>query len=113
MHVLVRRVASLAMDEECGKTKDPFGGRAIFSKTLSRCLLVQCYSTVRTRSPSSFEQQHFTGLSLRVNEVDPMMMMMTAIFFLALLPPFLSGNPATATVEMLWLGLIFMAITQT
>ena len=34
-----------------------------------------------------------------------------SIFFLALLPPFLSGNPATATVEMVWLGLIFMAIT--
>jgi threonine/homoserine/homoserine lactone efflux protein len=34
-----------------------------------------------------------------------------SIFFLALLPPFLSGNPATATTEMLGLGLVFMAIT--
>jgi threonine/homoserine/homoserine lactone efflux protein len=34
-----------------------------------------------------------------------------SIFFLALLPPFLSGNPATATSEMIGLGLIFMAIT--
>ncbi len=34
-----------------------------------------------------------------------------SIFFLALLPPFLSGDPATATVEMLGLGLIFMAMT--
>lgn len=34
-----------------------------------------------------------------------------SIFFLALLPPFLSGNPASATVEMTVLGGIFMAMT--
>ena len=34
-----------------------------------------------------------------------------SIFFLALLPPFLSGNPATATLEMVTLGAIFMALT--
>jgi threonine/homoserine/homoserine lactone efflux protein len=34
-----------------------------------------------------------------------------SIFFLALLPPFLSGNPATATFEMTALGAIFMAMT--
>ena len=34
-----------------------------------------------------------------------------SIFFLALLPPFLSGNPATATVEMMLLGAVFMAMT--
>lgn len=34
-----------------------------------------------------------------------------SIFFLALLPPFLSGNPATATQEMILLGAIFMALT--
>jgi threonine/homoserine/homoserine lactone efflux protein len=34
-----------------------------------------------------------------------------SIFFLALLPPFLSGTPATATSEMLMLGAIFMALT--
>ena len=34
-----------------------------------------------------------------------------SIFFLALLPPFLSGNPATATLEMVTLGAIFMAMT--
>lgn len=34
-----------------------------------------------------------------------------SIFFLALLPPFLSGNPATATTEMILLGSIFMALT--
>ena len=34
-----------------------------------------------------------------------------SVFFLALLPPFLSGNPATATTEMLILGSVFMALT--
>ena len=34
-----------------------------------------------------------------------------SIFFLALLPPFLSGNPATVTAEMGGLGLVFMFMT--
>lgn len=34
-----------------------------------------------------------------------------SIFFLALLPPFLSGNPATITGEMILLGAVFMALT--
>lgn len=34
-----------------------------------------------------------------------------SIFFLALLPPFLSGDPAHVTLEMLRLGAVFMAMT--
>ncbi len=34
-----------------------------------------------------------------------------SIFFLALLPPFLSGNPGTATAEMLAMGAVFMVLT--
>jgi len=34
-----------------------------------------------------------------------------SIFFLALLPPFVSGNAATATLEMTLLGAVFMAMT--
>jgi threonine/homoserine/homoserine lactone efflux protein len=34
-----------------------------------------------------------------------------SIFFLALLPPFLSGNPTTVTAEMILLGGVFMAMT--
>jgi threonine/homoserine/homoserine lactone efflux protein len=34
-----------------------------------------------------------------------------SLFFLALLPPFLSGTPSTATMEMIALGAVFMAIT--
>lgn len=34
-----------------------------------------------------------------------------SIFFLALLPPFLSGDPAMATAEMIGLGAVFMGMT--
>lgn len=34
-----------------------------------------------------------------------------SIFFLALLPPFLSGNPANATFEMAVMGAVFMVLT--
>lgn len=34
-----------------------------------------------------------------------------SIFFLALLPPFLSGNPASAAAEMILMGAVFMAMT--
>ncbi|MBK1634955.1 LysE family translocator [Rhodovulum adriaticum] len=34
-----------------------------------------------------------------------------SLFFLALLPPFLSGNPGTATAEMALLGAVFMGLT--
>lgn len=34
-----------------------------------------------------------------------------SVFFLALLPPFLSGDPASATSEMAMLGAIFMGLT--
>lgn len=34
-----------------------------------------------------------------------------SIFFLALMPPFLSGNPATASFEMVGMGAIFMGLT--
>ncbi|MEM1264738.1 MAG: LysE family translocator [Pseudomonadota bacterium] len=34
-----------------------------------------------------------------------------SVFFLALLPPFLSGAPETATVEIAGLGAVFMAMT--
>ena len=42
-----------------------------------------------------------------INVLNPKL----SIFFLALLPPFLSGNPETATAEMLVLGGVFMAMT--
>jgi threonine/homoserine/homoserine lactone efflux protein len=43
----------------------------------------------------------------QINILNPKL----SIFFLALLPPFLSGDPAAVTVEMLTLGTAFMALT--
>ncbi|WP_341368256.1 LysE family translocator [Yoonia sp. BS5-3] len=42
-----------------------------------------------------------------INVLNPKL----SIFFLALLPPFLSGNPGTVTSEMILLGAVFMALT--
>jgi threonine/homoserine/homoserine lactone efflux protein len=42
-----------------------------------------------------------------INALNPKL----SIFFLALLPPFLSGDPALATPEMLTLGAVFMLMT--
>jgi threonine/homoserine/homoserine lactone efflux protein len=42
-----------------------------------------------------------------INVLNPKL----SIFFLALLPPFLSGDPARATLEMSVLGAVFMAMT--
>lgn len=42
-----------------------------------------------------------------INVLNPKL----SIFFLALLPPFLSGNPAQATGEIALLGGVFMALT--
>lgn len=42
-----------------------------------------------------------------INTLNPKL----SIFFLALLPPFLSGDPATATRELVLMGSVFMAMT--
>lgn len=42
-----------------------------------------------------------------INVLNPKL----SLFFLALLPPFLSGNATTATSEMVLLGAVFMAMT--
>jgi threonine/homoserine/homoserine lactone efflux protein len=58
------------------------------------------------------ETSHQSGLRIArrgalINILNPKL----SVFFLALLPPFLSGNPATATLEMATLGAVFMALT--
>ena len=50
---------------------------------------------------------HIARRGALINILNPKL----SIFFLALLPPFLSGAPATATIEMTVLGAIFMAMT--
>lgn len=55
-------------------------------------------------------QDGFARIATRgalINILNPKL----SLFFLALLPPFLSGDPATATAEMVFLGAVFMALT--
>ncbi|UWQ22883.1 LysE family translocator [Jannaschia sp. W003] len=47
------------------------------------------------------------GRGAAINILNPKL----SIFFLALLPPFLSGDPARATAEMALLGSVFMGLT--
>ena len=47
------------------------------------------------------------GKAVLLNTLNPKL----SIFFLAFLPQFLSGDPATATAEMAGLGAVFMALT--
>ena len=47
------------------------------------------------------------GTLALINILNPKL----SIFFLALLPPFLSGDATTATVEMFGLGAVFMLMT--
>lgn len=58
----------------------------------------------RTSSQSGL---HIAGRGALINILNPKL----SLFFLALLPPFLSGNPVSATLEMGVLGGMFMAIT--
>ncbi|WP_136440264.1 LysE family translocator [Pacificoceanicola onchidii] len=56
------------------------------------------------------KRQSMTRIATRgalINILNPKL----SVFFLALLPPFLSGDPASATMEMALLGAVFMAMT--
>ena len=50
---------------------------------------------------------HTARRGMLINVLNPKL----SIFFLALLPPFLSGTAETATIEMITLGGVFMALT--
>lgn len=50
---------------------------------------------------------HIARRGALINILNPKL----SIFFLALLPPFLSGTATTATLEMVTLGAVFMAMT--
>ncbi|MCB1338469.1 MAG: LysE family translocator [Maritimibacter sp.] len=77
-------------------------------------LLYLAWGTLKQRgafdvSPEAGQRGAF-GIALKgilVNTLNPKL----SIFFLAFLPQFLSGNPATATAEMASLGGVFMAMT--
>ncbi|WP_071674557.1 LysE family translocator [Nioella nitratireducens] len=77
-------------------------------------LLWLAWGAVRAGGALRIEEKHAQDggprIALRgalINILNPKL----SIFFLALLPPFLSGNPASATAEMALLGLVFMALT--
>jgi threonine/homoserine/homoserine lactone efflux protein len=60
-------------------------------------------------SPDAMPQHAFkiARRGALINILNPKL----SIFFLALLPPFLTGDPATVTTEMILMGGIFMALT--
>ena len=63
---------------------------------------------LNVRSDADAEEHRRTARrGALINILNPKL----SIFFLALLPPFLSGDPASATVEMVVLGAVFMALT--
>lgn len=62
---------------------------------------------VRPAAPSADGLARVAVRGALINVLNPKL----SIFFLALLPPFLSGDPATATAEMATLGAAFMGLT--
>ena len=77
-------------------------------------LLYLAFSALKSGGPINIapEKSAKSGLKIAIrgaliNILNPKL----SIFFLALLPPFLSGNPDLATYEMGVLGLFFMALT--
>ena len=77
-------------------------------------LLWLAWQAVKSGGALTVSAERITESGLRIarrgaliNILNPKL----SIFFLALLPPFLSGNPATATLEMAALGGIFMLMT--
>lgn len=77
-------------------------------------LLYLAWQMLKAGGSLGVDGQHRRDPGLRVacrgaliNILNPKL----SIFFLALLPPFLSGNPATVTLEMTLLGAVFMAMT--
>lgn len=77
-------------------------------------LLYLAYSALSSGGALSIEPERRRDTDLRIatrgaliNILNPKL----SIFFLALLPPFLSGDPANVTTEMILLGAVFMALT--
>lgn len=77
-------------------------------------LLYLAYSALASGGALSIQPERRRDTDIRIasrgaliNILNPKL----SIFFLALLPPFLSGDPATVTSEMILLGSIFMGLT--
>ena len=77
-------------------------------------LLYLAYSALRQGGAMAIEPRRTRDTDVRIatrgaliNILNPKL----SIFFLALLPPFLSDNPEAVTLEMSFLGAVFMALT--
>lgn len=77
-------------------------------------LMWLAYQSLRSGGALSVEARPVTDpgprIALRgalINILNPKL----SVFFLALLPPFLSGDPSSATAEMVLLGAVFMGLT--
>lgn len=77
-------------------------------------LLYLAWQALRTDGALSISAERIAqpGFSIArrgalINILNPKL----SVFFLALLPPFLSGNPTNATLEMVGLGAVFMLMT--
>ena len=77
-------------------------------------LLYLAWQALKSGGALAITSQRTTQSGLRIAQRGALINILNpklSIFFLALLPPFLSGNPASATLEMTLLGSVFMALT--
>jgi len=77
-------------------------------------LLYLAYQALRSGGALSVSRRRDVDSAWRIAKRGALINILNpklSIFFLALLPPFLSGNAATAAAEMIGLGAIFMGLT--
>lgn len=77
-------------------------------------LLYLAWQALKSGGALAITSQRTTQSGLKIAQRGALINILNpklSIFFLALLPPFLSGNASSATFEMALLGSIFMALT--
>jgi len=77
-------------------------------------LLYLAWQAVKSGGALAITSQRTTQSGLKIAQRGALINILNpklSIFFLALLPPFLSGNASSATFEMALLGSVFMALT--
>ena len=77
-------------------------------------LLYLAWQALRSGGALSISTEAKAQSSLRIAQRGALINILNpklSVFFLALLPPFLSGDPASATTEMALLGAVFMVLT--
>ncbi len=77
-------------------------------------LLYLAWQAMKSGGALAITSQRTTQSGLKIAQRGALINILNpklSIFFLALLPPFLSGNASSATFEMALLGSVFMALT--